>query len=293
MKENKKAKLSLIFAMLLFGTIGVFRRNIALSSAHLAFFRGCIGTLFLLIFIAIKKIPLSIKQISNNLFLLLFSGMMIGLNWVLLFESYKYTSVATATLCYYLAPIFVIIASVFLFKEKLSYKNIICIFFAFVGMVFVSGIFENSTTFSNDFKGILYGLSAAVLYASVILCNKKITNIDAFSKTIVQLASSAFVLFFYILLTEDLTVVNIDFISVLLTLIVGIIHTGIAYTLYFGSMHKLKAQTLALYSYIDPMFAILLSILVLQEKMSLFSIIGAILILTATAYNEIAPKRKP
>lgn len=292
MNQKNKAKLSLIFAMTLFGTIGIFRRSITLSSESLAFFRGLIGTLFLLCYVTVKKIPVSYKEISKNLFLLVVSGMMIGLNWLLLFESYKYTSVATATLCYYLAPVFVIIASTFLFKEKLTFKNIVCILIAFIGMIFVSGIFESGLSFFKESKGILYGISAAVLYASVVLCNKKITSINPFSKTIVQLASSTLVMLIYILFTGKFTLSNINGTSLILTLIVGIVHTGIAYTLYFGSIEHLSAQTLSIYSYIDPVIAIVLSVLILQEGMTLFSIIGAILILSASAFNEFSIKRK-
>ncbi len=285
--SEKSALFSLIFSMMIFGTIGIFRKHIELSSGVLAMARGFIGAAFLLLIIALKREKLSKAAIKKNLGLLILSGACIGFNWILLFEAYRYTTVATATLCYYLAPIFVIMASPLILKERLSGRKVLCVLVALAGMVFVSGVLQVDFTGLAELKGVLFGLGAAVFYASVILMNKKITDISAYDKTIVQLVCAATVLVPYVLLTGELAVAEWSGIGFVLVLVVGILHTGVTYALYFGSMAHLKAQTVAIFSYIDPIVAILLSAVLLQEKMDGLTILGTIMILGAAVYSEL------
>lgn len=287
-----KSKLSLFLSMFIFGTIGIFRKYVPLSSGLLAISRGYIGALFLILLIFLKKDKISFKAIKSNLFLLCLSGIFIGINWILLFESYQYTSVATATLCYYMAPVFVIIASPFLFKEKLSFKKGVCVVLAIVGMVLVSGIIETGFSGIGELKGILLGLGAALFYASVIVLNKKIKNVPIYDKTTVQLIAAATILVPYSIFVENNADIKITPIIILMLLIIGVCHTGFAYALYFGSIEKLNTQTVALFSYIDPIVAIILSALLLKEPMSIYGIIGAVLILGSTLITELPSKNK-
>lgn len=284
---EQRALFSLIFSMVIFGTIGIFRKHIELSSGVLAMARGFIGAAFLLLIIALKREHLSKAAIKKNLWLLILSGACIGFNWILLFEAYRYTTVATATLCYYLAPIFVLMASPLILKERLSGRKVMCVLVALAGMVFVSGVLQVGFTGQAELKGVLFGLGAAVFYASVILMNKKITDISAYDKTIVQLVCAATVLVPYVLLTGELAVAEWSGSGFVLVLVVGILHTGVTYALYFGSMAHLKAQTVAIFSYIDPIVAILLSAVLLQEKMDGLTILGTVMILGAAVYSEL------
>lgn len=284
--NEQKSRASLILSMCIFGTIGILRRFIPLSSSLIALVRGFVGAAFLLVVLGLRHQKLNKEAIRQNLFLLILSGTAIGFNWILLFEAYNYTSVATATLCYYFAPILVILASPFVLKEKMTMRKGICTMVALLGMVLVSGILETDFGGISELKGILFGLGAAILYASVILMNKKIKGIPSYDKTIIQLIMASLALLPYVLLTEDFASVELMPLSVCLLLAAGIIHTGFAYQLYFGSMDNLKAHTVALFSYIDPVLAIVLSMLVLQEPMSILSGIGAVMILGAAYICE-------
>lgn len=292
MNGANKSKLSLILSMFIFGTIGIFRRYIPLPSSLLAMARGAIGVVFLLIFMALKKEKLKLREIKDKILLLCISGVFIGFNWILLFEAYNYTTVATATLCYYMAPVFVIMASPFLFKEKLTLKKIICVIVALAGMVLVSGVIETGFSGAGEFKGVLLGLGAAVLYATVVLMNKKTAGVPAYTKTVIQLGSAAIVLLPYTLLTENLAELTFEPLTIIMLLVVGVVHTGWSYALYFGSMDNLKAQTVAIFSYIDPVVAIILSALILNEAMSIFGVIGAVLVLGSTMISELPSKKK-
>lgn len=291
MKSAVSSKLQLTASMLVFSSIGIFVKYIPMPSSVIAFARGLTGMIFLLLVVLVTKNKLSPENIKKNLLILVLSGAAIGFNWILLFEAYNYTTVATATLTYYLAPFFVMIVSPFFLKEKLTIKQFVCLAGALVGMVFVSGMIKNGIPELSEIKGILFGLGAAILYATVIVLNKKLGEISAYEKTIMQLGTAAIVVLPYIFITEDMSSITFTTQSVILLLVVGIVHTGIAYAFYFNSMKDLKAQTVAIFSYIDPAVAILLSAFVLKEEMDIYGIIGAVLILGSAFVSEINFKK--
>ena len=289
---NSKAKIALISSMAIFATIGIFRKFIPLPSSTVAMARAVIGTLFLVVLILLRGKKISFESIKKNALPLCFSGVFLGFNWILLFEAYNYTTVATATLCYYMAPVILILASPLLFKERLTVSKLICAVVAVGGMTLVSGIVASGEQGTDNLKGVLLGLCAALLYAAVVTCNKKLKDIEAFDRTTVQLGISAIVLVPYTFMIEDLSSVALVTPTMIMLIVVGVVHTGVAYALYFGCIDKLNTQTVALYSYIDPVGAVLLSALLLKEPMGITEIIGAVLVLGATLTSEFVDRKK-
>lgn len=284
-KHNFKSYIALIGSMLIFGTLGVVRRYVPLSSAMLALCRGVLGSVFLLVFVLVRGGKLKLPERKATLWLVL-TGAVMGLNWMLLFEAYNYTTVAAATMCYYMQPTIVILLSPIVFRERLGAKRLACAFAAIVGMLFVSGVLSGGGEV--HIGGILFGLGAAAFYATVIILNKKIVVGDIYAKTIIQLAGAALVMIPYVLLTEGVPDLSMSAAGVGTVLLVGIVHTGITYALYFGSMQRLRAQTVAVLSYIDPVFALLLSAAVLHESLTPLGIVGAVLIIGSAIISETA-----
>jgi drug/metabolite transporter (DMT)-like permease len=281
------AKIKIVTAMLIFGSIGVFVKNTNLSSSEIAFLRGIIGSLFLVAASLIIKQKISWQALKANLVLLLVSGAAIGVNWIFLFQSYKYTTVSNATLSYYFAPVFVMIAAPFILKEKWTVAKAVCIVMAMAGLFLVVNTGASSTQGSyNHPVGILYGLSAAALYACVMIINKFIKNLSGFETTLIQLMTAAIVLLPYVLWKDNLSFSGVKTSTILIILILGIVHTGIAYFLYFTSFRDLKGQTIAVLSYIDPISAVVFASIFLGEGMGLVQILGGILILGSTFLSE-------
>ena len=281
------AKLKLFTSMFLFGTIGLFVRAIPLPSSVIALVRAFIGTLFLLLLLVFKHQKPDFSAIRRNAVRLLVSGTAMAFNWILLFEAYRYTTVAIATLCYYFSAIFVIIASPFILREKLTPVKAVCSLIALIGMVLVSGALDSKASFSPI--GVGLGLGAAVLYATVVLLNKQLKGISSFDTTISQLGIAAVVLLPYVLLTEKPAAFSIAPFGLLMLFTVAVVHTGAAYAMYFSSLQHLKAQTAALFSYLDPVVALLLSVFVLKEPMTPAAMIGAVLVLGAMLMSEFLP----
>ena len=282
--NGRRSVLMMVSSMLIFGTIGIFRKYIPVPSAFLAFARGMLGGLCILVFLWIRKRNAAGLP-ARTLMLLAFSGALIGFNWMLLFEAYNYTTVAVATLCYYMQPTIVILLSPFLFREKLTVKKAVCAAVAIAGMVLVSGVIGGGSAAANP-RGILLGLGAAVLYAAVVILNKKTVGIDAYQKTAVQLLSAGAVMVPYLLLTGEFPTEDLGTVPLVLLFVVGIVHTGLAYVLYFGSIDGLRVQSVALLSYIDPVSALLFSALLLREPLSAAGIIGAVMIIGSAVVSE-------
>ena len=281
-------KFKVIFAAVAWGTMGLFVRFIDMPSSLIACIRGFIGALFLFLLIKAQKKRLNLKAINENLKYLILSGIALGFNWILIFEAYKRTSLAIASLCYYLAPVIVIVMSHFLFKELLTLKKIICVIIALVGMVFVSGLLQGELGSGYGIIGMICGLCAGILYATVTLLGKKIKGISAFDETIVQLLVAAIVLIPYNLITVSSDEFNLTTMSVSMVILLGIIHTGAAFGAYFSSLQHLNAQTVAIFSYLDPVVSILASIFILKESMDFLSLLGAVLILGSILFSELS-----
>ena len=280
----------MIESMAIFGTVGIFIKSIPFPSAVIALGRGIIGSIFLVLTAAVSKKALDVPAIKKNLKLLILSGVAIGVNWILLFESYKYIPVSTATLCYYLSPVFVTLASPIVLKEKLTGMKLACVGAALLGMALISGVFQGNAA-GGQFTGILLACGAAVPYATVVLLNKFIKDIPANDCTVMQLVTVAVVLLPYVLLTENLGAIAWEPSHVAMLVFVGILHTGIAYKLYFGAVPYVEGQTIALVSYVDPVITIILSAIILGEPLTVYSIAGAVLILGSTMVGELIGKK--
>lgn len=282
----KKSRLMIAASMTIFGTIALFVRNISVTSAEIALYRAALATVLLGGFFLVTGSKIDLRAIRKELPLLLFSGMAMGINWILLFEAYRYTTVSVATLSYYFAPVIVTLVCPILFKEKMGAKQWICFVMSTIGIVLITGIGDLSGS-NRHFTGILFGLGAAVLYATVVLLNKFIKGVSGVHRTFLQFAAALLTLLPYVLLTSGFTLGNLDASGWISLLVVGVVHSGIAYCLYFSALKDIPGQEAAILSYIDPLVAVAVSVFVLGEQLTLTQLIGGILILGFTLYNEI------
>ncbi len=289
MKSSLKARLMIALSMVIFGTIAIFVRNIPLTSAQLSLSRAVIAAVLIGAYLLIggKKIPF--RALGRQLPALLVSGAALGINWILLFEAYKYTTVSVATLSYYFAPVIIILACPLLFKEKMGVKQWLCFVMSTLGIVLITGLGDLSGGGSH-IKGIAFGLAAAFFYAFVVISNKFIKGVDGIQRTFLQFVAAAIVLAPYVLLTEGFSLAAMDAKGFVFLGVVGLVHTGICYCLYFSALKDVSGQEAAILSYADPLVAVLASVFVLGEAISLPQIIGGILILGFTLWNELGKK---
>ncbi len=276
-------RLKLIAAMVIFGSLGLFRRQIPFPSSVLALFRSFLASSFLGLYFLLAGKKLDLTRIKDNSKILLPSGLFLGINWILLFEAYNNTSVSLATLAYYMAPIMVVFASPLVLGQAVPKRKLILALVALAGMVLVSGVLTDSIYGP---RGILLGLGAAFFYALVIIQNKKLKGLSSLETTIVQLFIAFITILPYVLLAEKIEWGLLQGKVLILVLIIGLIHTGLSYLLYFASVNRLDLETSAIISYLDPVVAILVSILILREAMSPIQIVGAIIVIVSMMLSE-------
>lgn len=279
--------------MVIFGSIGIFVRAIPLPSAQIALYRALLSVILvgLVTVFSHSRQKISWRTLKKSLPLLLLSGGALGFNWILLFEAYKYTTVSNATLAYYFAPVLVTLLSTVLFKEKMCARQWICFALSTLGIFFISGVSVGDTSPSN-LLGISLGFAAACLYATVVLVNKFIKDLGGIERTLLQFAAAAIVLVPYTVVSGNLNFSPIGIDSIASILIVGLLHTGLAYCLYFSAIKGMRGQEVSVISYLDPLVAIMASLLILHEPLSLCEIIGGLLILGSAIFNEIKIKNK-
>ena len=286
MNKQKTARLMLIVSMSIFGTLGLFVRHIQVSSGELALYRAIMAAVMIGGYLLITGNKIPFKTIKKDIPFLLLSGMAMGINWILLFEAYKYTTVSVATLSYYFAPVIVTLVCPILFKEKMTPKQFMCFVMSTLGIVMITGIGDVSASGTNII-GILFGLGAAMFYATVILINKFIKTVEGLHRTFLQFLAAVIILVPYVAATSGVNLPLLDTIGWGALIVVGILHTGITYCLYFSSLNELPGQKVAILSYIDPLVAIIISVTLLGESMTVMQAIGGALILGFTLWNEV------
>ena len=288
MKESNRSRLMMVTSMAIFGTLAPFVRRIGVTSGELALYRALMAAALIAVFLLVTRQKIPFAAIKKEIPLLLLSGMAMGFNWILLFQAYKFTTVSVATLSYYFAPVIVTILCPIIFRERLTRKQIICFIMSTLGLVLITGI-GDLTGANSHLTGILFGLGAASLYATVIMLNKFIKNVEGIHRTFLQFLAAIVVLVPYVLLTPHTGFTALDSIGWGCLLVVGFVHTGITYCLYFSSLKDLSGQKAAILSYIDPLIAVVISVTLLGESMSLVQVIGGVLILGFTLWNELSP----
>jgi len=287
----KNAKLMMIIAMSVFGTIGVITHFINMPSSVIVLFRGIVGTVFILVMIKLMGSRIQKDDVYSNMFVLICSGVCLGLNWLFLFEAYKSIDVSLATVCNYTTPAMVILVSPLLLREKLTFTKLGCALLALFGLVLASGVIQNGSLGANSY-GVTCGILGAVFYTGLVIFNKKLRSINSFDKTVVQLMIATVLILTYSLFTVDYGSLDFTAEAVTLMVILGIIQTGLAFTLYFGSLTYLDTQNAVIYGYLEPIIGLLLSVIILGEDLGVIGWIGAAIILGSTMIPEILDKMR-
>ena len=285
--SRSKNLILFVASMVIFGTNGLIVANISLGSAEIVLMRTFLGSLFLLAIVLVKR-SFSFADLKADLIPATIGGAALGLNWVLLFSAYRSAGVGLSTLTYYCGPIIVLALSPVLFREKLTWNKLLAIAAVAVGMFCITGDIKPG---SDVQTGILFGGGAALLYASLIVANKRVKRLSGLNCAMYELIVAFFVVLIYLLASNVKLPVIPAAEDIVWVLVIGLVNTGLAYYLYFSSLQKLPGQTVALVCYIDPLTALLVSGAFLGEKLLGVQIAGAVLILGGACLGELKFKK--
>lgn len=281
--------LKMILAMTIFGSIGIFVHEIGLPPAIIACIRAIVGTAFLAIILGFYNHRSNFASFRKNAVPIILSGVALAFNWIFLFEAYRNTSIPVATVCYNLAPVFVLILSPIILRERITILNVACTLGSLAGAVLISGVLTNDAA---NRVGVTYAILAAILYCAVMILNKKISGISSLDNSFYQMAVASVVTVIYSVLTVDMSAVTFSGNVGWMLLLLGILHTAIAYSLTFSASKRMTAQAWGVLSYLEPATAIVLAFVILKQNLTSIEILGTIMIFGFAIINGIVRRRR-
>lgn len=276
-----KAFFKYIFALLLFGSNGIVASSIDLNSYEIVLLRTLIGSLLLIAIFFLSRGKLTFWKHKKDFAFLAVSGIAMGTSWMFLYEAYAQIGVSIASLCYYCGPVIVMILSPLLFQEKLTSTKIIGFLAVVIGIFLVNGY---GAVAANRF-GLLCGLASAVMYAFMVIFNKKASYITGLENSALQLFIAFATVAVFVGFKQGF-IIDIPTESVLPIFILGLLNTGIGCYLYFSSIGKISVQTVAICGYLEPLSAVLFSVIFLREVLLPAQIVGAGLIIGGAIFGE-------
>ena len=280
---KKKAFVYIVIAGLLWGTSGLFVNFLAplgFSSLQMTSVRGTVSCITIATFALVKdRSVFRIKLL--DLLICVGVGVMLYLASVCYYSAMQMTSVATAVVVMYTAPVFVAAASVVMFGEKMSRMKIAAVALMLVGCCLVSGIVGG---FDMNFVGILLALSAGLTYASYNVFSKLAMRrgVDPLSVTVYGFFVMTVISFFVTPPWGTVAVAMTDpWRAFPMLLGLGVCTFVVPYTLYTLGLRDLPAGTASALSIIEPMSATVYSVMFLNEQLTVYSIIGIVLVVVS------------
>jgi len=284
----KRAYLKYIAALLLFGSNGIVASHIALSSYEIVLLRTLIGSLLLIAIYFAGNGKLTFYRNMKQFLFLCISGMAMGASWIFLYEAYTQIGVSISSLLYYCGPVLVMALSPILFRERLGLSKMIGFALVLCGIFFVNG---NAFDGNGNSFGFFCGILSAVMYAFMVICNKKAADITGLENSMLQLFISFLTVAVFVGFKQGFAI-QISSSSIVPIFVLGLLNTGIGCYFYFSSIGKLPIQTVAICGYLEPLSAVLFSVAILRETMSPLQIMGAVLIIGGAIFAECYNSRR-
>lgn len=280
-------RIKLVIIMIIWGSLGVFTKSIPLSALSLAFLRALIALPVLFVIMKMKKTE-KVKWPLLKPYLI--SGVLLGFGWLTLFYGFKHTSISSAVMIYNMCPIYVMIAAPLVLKESISKIQIAVIFVSFLGLSLIVG---QNLLEGYGSMGLVLSAISGMIYATIVLINRSIeARVDNQTATFVQIFTAMLVLLPFVLMDGDiLKVVSLNAMAGTYTILLGVLHTGVAYTMFFSLYTHMKSVEIVSYSYLEPLFGILFSVIFVGETLTFPQIIGGILILGSAYIGEMFKDR--
>lgn len=276
MQPRTQGIFGLFTAQAILGTLGVCVIESGVDSVSVVFYRCVIGGALLALycfcrgdFWAIRTLP------RKTIGLALLSGALMVGNWVLFFEGIQRTSITIATIAFHVQPFFVVLLGALFFKERLRPVVFLWICLAFVGLVLATGIaLDGDGMTPSMMVGLACTLSGAFLYALVTLIGKALKGMKSHQLTLVQCVFGSALLAFIL----PLTPLEVAAHQWTWLFIIGAIHTGGVYILFYSALPKLVTPVIAVLLFVYPASAMVVDALVYQHPIGLMQVLGLALI---------------
>lgn len=280
MDAKNRSLLEIHIAVLLFGLAGLFAKWVAQPAIIIVLGRVVFASIFLAAVLLWRKENIRLRQRRDYLYLALM-GVVLAVHWVTFFQAIQVSTVAIGLLTFSTFPVFVTFMEPYFFREKIRRVDIVVALVAFTGVALVIPSFELG---NNMTQGAIWGVISGFTFAILSILNRKyVVNYSSRVIAFYQDATAVLILLpFLFILQPSFTAQDI-----LLLVLLGVVFTGIAHTLFIGGLSHVKAQTASIIASLEPVYGIITAVIFLGEIPTLRVIAGGVIILGATFYVSV------
>ncbi len=277
MPSYKQSLFSLHSAVLLFALSGLFAKWLNMPASHIVLGRAFFAAIAIAIFvIVIKKQSLKIEK--SLLLPLTLTGIVLAFHWGSFFYAIQVSSVAIGLITFASFPVFVSFLEPLLFKEKFRYQALIQALLTIVGILFILPL-DNLT--AGDIDGVTWGMLSAFTFALLTLLNRKFVAKTSAKKVAFYQNLSATLCLFPIIFLYPITISSQQ-LSVII--ILGVVFTALAHTLFNHSLKTIKAHTASIAISLEPIYGSIAAYFLLGEHITLMMVIGGMIVISTNIW---------
>jgi len=280
MPEQPNKLRGLVFAnvaVLLFGLAGVLGKLSVLPAPLIVFGRAFFAGLVLLAVCWFQHISLRPKRPQDG-FLLLGQGVLLALHWTAFFQAINVSNVAIGLLSFSSFPLFTAMLEPLLLRQRPSRIQIVAALLILPGIYLLVPSFslQNQTTL-----GVMWGVLSGASFALLSVTNRWLgRTYSSLMISLYQDGIAAIVLLPAFFLTAAGSFWTPH--ALLILLILGVVCTALAHTLFIASMRDITAQSASLLASLEPVWGIFFGVLLLGAIPTASTLLGGAIILGAT-----------
>jgi len=272
MPSYKQSLISLHCAVLLFALSGLFAKWLIIPVIYIVFGRAFFSTITIALLIKlIKKSSLSLPK--HLIIPMMITGIVLGFHWGSFFYAIQVSSVAIGLITFASFPVFVSFLEPLLFKEKFHYQALAQALLTIVGIMFILPLGNLST---GDIEGVVWGMVSAMSFALLTLLNRKFVAKTSAKKVAFYQNSCASICLLPLIYLYPITI-SYQQLSVLI--ILGVLFTAVAHTLFNHSLKIVKAQTASIAVSLEPIYGSVAAYFLLGEQITWMMVIGGSIVI--------------
>ena len=284
MENRKNGLASIHIAVLLFGLAGLFAKWVDLPAVIIVLGRVIFSSLFLLFLLKIKKECLRLLS-GRDFLLMITAGIVLAVHWTTFMQSIQTSTVAVGTLTFSTFPLFVTFLEPVLFREKLRLSSVVSAFIMLCGVLFIVPEFRLENTKK---QGVVWGMTGSLSYAVLSLMNRMFMEKYTSSLTAFYEQATAGIV---LLPSAFLLKPAVNGKDILVLLLLGVVFTAVAHTMYIDGLGTVKVKTAGIISGLESVYGILAAFLFLGEKPGIKELAGGVIILGVVFYSTFASAR--
>lgn len=294
-KNSSHGTAFIILAAIFWGSMGIFVRSLSaygLSSIQIASVRLTVSALLMALILLYKE-PSGFRISRRDVPLFLALGLISVLFFtVCYFAAIELMTLSAAAILLYTSPIWVMLMSLIVFKEKFSTKKLAALILAFLGCVLVSGIGSGGITP----LGVLVGLGAGIGYGLYSILSsialRRYSPLTVTAYTFIIAAGGSWFICKPADMISHFAAADSIWTLTLLVFATGLITAVVPFMCYNMGLKTVEASRAAIFATIEPVVASALGVIVFHETLTVSALLGIILVLSGVILLSVNVKKQ-